>query len=70
MSRFFGTTSLRHTHWLLNFYSFFLDKATNPSNRQEDWEHIMAFCERVNKDLEGYGHIVSISLVSAVISRI
>lgn len=36
------------------------DRATNPSNRQEDWEYIMGFCDQVNKELEGYGHIVSI----------
>lgn len=38
----------------------FTDRATNPSNRQEDWEYIMGFCDQVNKELEGYGHIVSI----------
>ncbi|XP_075898994.1 LOW QUALITY PROTEIN: ADP-ribosylation factor-binding protein GGA3a [Nelusetta ayraudi] len=30
-----------------------LNKATNPSNRQEEWEHMMAFCDQVNKDPEG-----------------
>nr|XP_020466667.1 ADP-ribosylation factor-binding protein GGA3 isoform X2 [Monopterus albus] len=29
------------------------DKATNPSNRQEDWEYIMGFCDQINKELEG-----------------
>lgn len=33
--------------------SFLLDKATSPSNRQEEWEHMMAFCEQVNKDPDG-----------------
>uniref|UniRef100_A0A3Q0RL52 Golgi associated, gamma adaptin ear containing, ARF binding protein 1 n=1 Tax=Amphilophus citrinellus TaxID=61819 RepID=A0A3Q0RL52_AMPCI len=28
-------------------------KATNPSNRQEDWEYIMGFCDQINKELEG-----------------
>lgn len=32
---------------------FILDKATNPSNRQEEWEHMMAFCDQVNKRPEG-----------------
>uniref|UniRef100_A0A8D0AVA7 Golgi associated, gamma adaptin ear containing, ARF binding protein 3a n=1 Tax=Sander lucioperca TaxID=283035 RepID=A0A8D0AVA7_SANLU len=32
---------------------FFPDKATNPSNRQEDWEYIMGFCDQINKELEG-----------------
>ena len=32
---------------------FFPDKATNPANREEDWEYIMIFCDKVNKDLEG-----------------
>ncbi|XP_027138571.1 ADP-ribosylation factor-binding protein GGA3a [Larimichthys crocea] len=30
-----------------------LNKATNPSNRQEDWEFIMGFCDQINKELEG-----------------
>uniref|UniRef100_A0A3P8NX06 Golgi associated, gamma adaptin ear containing, ARF binding protein 3a n=1 Tax=Astatotilapia calliptera TaxID=8154 RepID=A0A3P8NX06_ASTCA len=30
-----------------------LNKATNPSNRQEDWEYIMMFCDQINKELEG-----------------
>lgn len=38
----------------------FSDKATNPSNRQEDWEYIMGFCDQINKELEGYGHVHSI----------
>ena len=29
------------------------EKATNPKNTYEDWEFIMAFCDRVNADLEG-----------------
>lgn len=29
------------------------EKATNPKNKYEDWEFIMAFCDRVNADLEG-----------------
>ncbi|XP_068177651.1 ADP-ribosylation factor-binding protein GGA3a isoform X1 [Antennarius striatus] len=30
-----------------------LNKATNPSNSQEEWKYIMGFCEQVNKELEG-----------------
>ncbi|KAF3687522.1 ADP-ribosylation factor-binding protein [Channa argus] len=30
-----------------------LNRATNSSNRQEDWEYIMGFCDQVNKELEG-----------------
>ncbi|KAG7274561.1 hypothetical protein CRUP_018953, partial [Coryphaenoides rupestris] len=30
-----------------------LNKATSPSNRQEDWEYIMGFCDQINKELEG-----------------
>ncbi|KAK5865928.1 hypothetical protein PBY51_020158 [Eleginops maclovinus] len=30
-----------------------LNKATSPSNRQEDWEFIMGFCDQINKELEG-----------------
>uniref|UniRef100_A0A8D3BN41 Golgi associated, gamma adaptin ear containing, ARF binding protein 3a n=1 Tax=Scophthalmus maximus TaxID=52904 RepID=A0A8D3BN41_SCOMX len=29
------------------------DKATCPSNRQDDWEYIMGFCDQINKELEG-----------------
>lgn len=45
---------------------FFSDKATNPSNRQEDWEYIMGFCDQINKELEGYGHVHSINSVSPI----
>uniref|UniRef100_A0A7N9AQ60 Golgi associated, gamma adaptin ear containing, ARF binding protein 3b n=1 Tax=Mastacembelus armatus TaxID=205130 RepID=A0A7N9AQ60_9TELE len=31
-----------------------LNKATHPANRQEDWEYIIGFCDQVNKELEGY----------------
>uniref|UniRef100_A0A8C9VS30 Golgi associated, gamma adaptin ear containing, ARF binding protein 3a n=1 Tax=Scleropages formosus TaxID=113540 RepID=A0A8C9VS30_SCLFO len=30
-----------------------LYKATNPSNRNEDWEYIIGFCDQINKELEG-----------------
>ncbi|KAJ8264069.1 hypothetical protein GJAV_G00144740 [Gymnothorax javanicus] len=30
-----------------------LNKSTNPSNRQEDWEYIIGFCDQINKELEG-----------------
>ncbi|KAL4647977.1 ADP-ribosylation factor-binding protein GGA3 [Arapaima gigas] len=30
-----------------------LNKATNPSNRNEDWEYIIGFCDQINKELEG-----------------
>uniref|UniRef100_A0A8D3DFA6 Golgi associated, gamma adaptin ear containing, ARF binding protein 3 n=1 Tax=Scophthalmus maximus TaxID=52904 RepID=A0A8D3DFA6_SCOMX len=28
-------------------------KATHPTNRQEDWEYIIGFCDQINKELEG-----------------
>uniref|UniRef100_A0A673IW18 VHS domain-containing protein n=1 Tax=Sinocyclocheilus rhinocerous TaxID=307959 RepID=A0A673IW18_9TELE len=28
----------------------FLYKATHPTNRQEDWEYIIRFCDQINKD--------------------
>uniref|UniRef100_A0A7N8WRK8 Golgi associated, gamma adaptin ear containing, ARF binding protein 3a n=1 Tax=Mastacembelus armatus TaxID=205130 RepID=A0A7N8WRK8_9TELE len=34
-------------------FVLFLDKATNPSNKHEDWEYIMGFCDQINKELEG-----------------
>ncbi|KAI4822751.1 hypothetical protein KUCAC02_008280 [Chaenocephalus aceratus] len=30
-----------------------LNKATHPSNRQDDWEYIIGFCDQINKELEG-----------------
>lgn len=36
---------------------FFTDKATHPTNRQEDWEYIIGFCDQINKELEGYVEI-------------
>lgn len=33
--------------------SVFIEKATNPKNRYEDWEFIMAFCDKVNAEMEG-----------------
>ncbi|KAL8163239.1 UNVERIFIED_CONTAM: gamma adaptin ear containing, arf binding protein [Gekko kuhli] len=30
-----------------------INKATNPLNRQEDWEYIIGFCDQINKELEG-----------------
>uniref|UniRef100_A0A672QAB5 VHS domain-containing protein n=1 Tax=Sinocyclocheilus grahami TaxID=75366 RepID=A0A672QAB5_SINGR len=30
-----------------------VDKATHPTNRQEDWEYIIGFCDQINKELEG-----------------
>jgi hypothetical protein len=29
------------------------DAATNPANRDEDWETIIKFCEQINRELEG-----------------
>lgn len=29
------------------------DKATNPLNKDLDWDSINAFCEQLNKELEG-----------------
>ncbi|KAK7940285.1 hypothetical protein WMY93_003611 [Mugilogobius chulae] len=30
-----------------------LNKATHPTNRQEDWEYIIGFCDQINRELEG-----------------
>ncbi|XP_055008894.1 ADP-ribosylation factor-binding protein GGA3 [Boleophthalmus pectinirostris] len=30
-----------------------LNKATRPTNRQEDWEYIIGFCDQINRELEG-----------------
>uniref|UniRef100_A0A674BTP8 Golgi associated, gamma adaptin ear containing, ARF binding protein 1 n=1 Tax=Salmo trutta TaxID=8032 RepID=A0A674BTP8_SALTR len=31
-----------------------INKATNPLNRDTDWDSIQAFCDQLNNDLEGY----------------
>ncbi|XP_073742159.1 ADP-ribosylation factor-binding protein GGA3 isoform X1 [Callorhinus ursinus] len=45
--------SVLGTHTLEHLNESFIDKATNPSNRQEDWEYIIGFCDQINKELEG-----------------
>ncbi|XP_061404906.1 LOW QUALITY PROTEIN: ADP-ribosylation factor-binding protein GGA1-like [Lethenteron reissneri] len=35
---------------------FWLNKATNPLNKKEEWEDIMGFCNKVNLELEGPLH--------------
>lgn len=51
-------TLLKH-YWvssvIVNHFSndSILEKATNPKNRYEDWEFIMAFCDKVNASPEG-----------------
>ena len=35
------------------FFVLSQDKATNPCNRQEDWEYIIGFCDQINRELEG-----------------
>ncbi|XP_072299539.1 ADP-ribosylation factor-binding protein GGA3 [Eucyclogobius newberryi] len=30
-----------------------LNKATHPTNRQEDWEYIIGFCDQIDRELEG-----------------
>jgi len=37
----------------VGFYMVCTEKATNPRNTYEDWEFIMAFCDKVNADLQG-----------------
>uniref|UniRef100_A0A8C7W6G2 Golgi associated, gamma adaptin ear containing, ARF binding protein 3 n=1 Tax=Oncorhynchus mykiss TaxID=8022 RepID=A0A8C7W6G2_ONCMY len=38
---------IKHLWWWLHY------KATHPTNRQEDWEYIIGFCDQINKELEG-----------------
>lgn len=33
--------------------SVFADKATSPALHDDDWDAIAAFCDQVNKELEG-----------------
>lgn len=42
---------LKHTRFVSLSVS---DKATHSTNRQEDWEYIIGFCDQINKELEGY----------------
>ena len=45
-------------YWVLMCHCLVLwpivEKATNPRNRYEDWEFIMAFCDQVNAQPEGW----------------
>lgn len=43
------------------------DKATHPTNRQEDWEYIIGFCDQINKELEGY---VCVYMIKCSASRV
>uniref|UniRef100_A0AAZ3PKB2 Golgi associated, gamma adaptin ear containing, ARF binding protein 3b n=1 Tax=Oncorhynchus tshawytscha TaxID=74940 RepID=A0AAZ3PKB2_ONCTS len=38
---------------VLFVFDLTIDKATHPTNRQEDWEYIIGFCDQINKELEG-----------------
>uniref|UniRef100_A0A8U7MX15 Uncharacterized protein n=1 Tax=Corvus moneduloides TaxID=1196302 RepID=A0A8U7MX15_CORMO len=40
------------------------NKATNPSNRQEDWEYIIGFCDQINKELEGWVFQTALDLIN------
>uniref|UniRef100_A0A8C1DZ16 Golgi associated, gamma adaptin ear containing, ARF binding protein 3b n=1 Tax=Cyprinus carpio carpio TaxID=630221 RepID=A0A8C1DZ16_CYPCA len=40
--------------WSLRWCVSSTDKATHPTNRQEDWEYIIGFCDQINKELEGF----------------
>lgn len=42
----------------VNVFSYFTDKATHPTNRQEDWEYIIGFCDQINKELEGWVSVI------------
>jgi hypothetical protein len=44
-------TCVKHVLFL---FDLTIDKATHPTNRQEDWEYIIGFCDQINKELEGY----------------
>lgn len=35
------------------FAFYYADQITNPINREEDWEQIIAFCDQVNRDSDG-----------------
>lgn len=54
--------------WKCNCVS---DKATHPTNRQEDWEYIIGFCDQVNKELEGFvlylQHVIIIIITIIII---
>ena len=34
--------------------SFHIDKATNPLNKDTDWDIIKGFCDQLNNDPEGW----------------
>lgn len=43
----------REIYLKANISFVYLEKATNPKNRYEDWEFIMGFCDKVNASPEG-----------------
>lgn len=46
------------------------DKATHPTNRQEDWEYIIGFCDQINKELEGYVCDILAKIILSVASEV
>ncbi len=52
MCIFTASFLLKHSRWCKCLS--LTDKATHPTNRQEDWEYIIGFCDQINKELEGY----------------
>lgn len=34
----------------------FSDKATNPLNKETDWENIKSFCDQLNNEPDGWDH--------------
>lgn len=39
---------------ILNFGSTYTDKATNPLNKENDWDNIRGFCDQLNNEPEGW----------------
>ncbi|XP_017277461.1 ADP-ribosylation factor-binding protein GGA3 [Kryptolebias marmoratus] len=46
-----------------------LEKATHRTNREEDWEYIISFCDRVNKEQEGPEKAKSLLLTKIACSQ-
>lgn len=41
----------------LNVFSFYTDKATNPLNKEADWDNIKGFCDQLNDEPEGWDDV-------------
>lgn len=58
----------------IHVFSFYTDKATNPLNKETDWDNVKGFCDQLSNEPEGWGaderHSKTITTAAAVTSAI